>query len=65
MRLETLMVLCVDLTGNNDVQVGYQYKLEMNSAAVGNSAIPKVTVTQADINNKFIDVPIDAEYFAT
>ena len=51
----------VDLTENNDVQVGYQYKLEMNSAAVGNSNIPKVTVTQADINNKFIDVPIAAD----
>ena len=33
----------VDVTGNNDVQVGYQYKLEMNTA-VDNSAIPKVTV---------------------
>ena len=54
----------VDLTGNNDVQVGYQYKLEMNTA-VDNSAIPKVTVQQSHINNGFIDVPIDADYFAT
>ena len=35
----------VDLTGNNDVQVGYQYKLEMNTA-VDNSAI-RVTVQQS------------------
>ena len=39
----------VDLTGNNDVQVGYQYKLEMNSAAVGNSNIPKVTAHEPPI----------------
>ena len=53
----------VDLTGNNDVEVGYQYKLEINSFS-GNSSIPKVTLTAEHIKDGFVDLPIKSEYFA-